>query len=260
MKDADPLVSETLDGILTVCDSGASTFAASAESDFAKGTLVRTEGDTQRIQGIAGGLKMQGRGQCRFEVLDHHGHKQVITGEGILLEELHCRLIPPQKIMADDDEGYFRINGKGAQLVFANNNGKVQTPIDPKSGLPMLTMFHNIDDAAEKLEVAMHSCVAAENNQNLSPSQKEMLRWHFRLGHASMSAMHWLARRGLLGKLSERLLRVNETPLCAACQHGKQVRRPTGATLTTERSDKIGGIRDGKLEPGDEVAVDQCEV
>ena len=71
--------------------------------------------------------------------------------------------------------------------------------------------------------------------------------------------MHWLARRGLLGKLSERLLRANETPLCATCQCGKQVRRPTGATLTTERSDKIGGIRDGKLEPGDEVAVDQCE-
>ena len=93
--------------------------------------------------------------------------------------------------MADDDEGYFRINGKGAQLVFANNNGKVQTPIDPKSGLPMLTMFHNIDDAAEKLEIAMHSCAAAENNQNLSPSQKEMLRWHFRLGHASMSAIHY---------------------------------------------------------------------
>ena len=163
-------------------------------------------------------------------------------------------------MVVDDDEGYFRINGKGAQLVFANNNGKVQTPIDPKSGLPMLTMFHNVDDAAEKLEIAMHSCVAAENNQNLSPSQKEMLRWHFRLGHASMSAMHWLARRGLLGKLSERLLRANETPLCATCHHGKQVRRPTGTTLATERSDKIGGIRDGKLEPGDEIAVDQCEV
>ena len=115
-------------------------------------------------------------------------------------------------------------------MELCHNNGKVQTPIDPKSGLPMLTMFHNIDDAAEKLEIAMYSCVAAENNQNLSPSQKEMLRWHFRLGHASMSAMHWLARRGLLGKLSERLLRVNETPLCATCQYGKQVRRPTGTT------------------------------
>ena len=76
-------MSETLDGILTVCDSGASTFATSAESDFAKGTLVRTKGDTQKFQGIAGGLKIQGRGQHRFEVLDHHGHKQVIAGEGI---------------------------------------------------------------------------------------------------------------------------------------------------------------------------------
>ena len=51
-------------------------------------------------------------GQHGFEVLDHHGRKQIITGEGILLEELHCRLMPPQKIMADDDEGYFRINVK----------------------------------------------------------------------------------------------------------------------------------------------------
>ena len=65
----------------TACDSGASTFATSAESDFAKGTLVRTKGDGQKIQGIAGGLKIQGRGQCRFEVLDHHGHEQIITGE-----------------------------------------------------------------------------------------------------------------------------------------------------------------------------------
>ena len=40
---------------------------------------------------------------------------------------------PPQKTMADHDEGHFQINGQGAQLVFANNNGKVQTPLDPKS-------------------------------------------------------------------------------------------------------------------------------
>ena len=43
----------------------------------------------------------------------------------------------------------------GAQLVFANNNGKVQTPIDPKSGLPMLTIFHNIDK--DRLELAVLS-------------------------------------------------------------------------------------------------------
>ena len=32
LKDVDPLVSETLDGILTVCDSGASTFATSVKT------------------------------------------------------------------------------------------------------------------------------------------------------------------------------------------------------------------------------------
>ena len=60
--------------------------------------------------------------------------------------------------------------------------------------------------------------------------------------------------------MRHRRTNANETPLCATCQHGKQVRRPTGTTLTTERSDKIRGIRNGKLEPGDEIAVDQYEV
>ena len=66
LKDVDPLVSETLDGILAACDSGASTFATSVESDFVKGTLVRTEGDGHKIQGVVGGLKIQGRGQHGF--------------------------------------------------------------------------------------------------------------------------------------------------------------------------------------------------
>ena len=75
--------------------------------------------------------------------------------------------------MARDDDGCFGINGQSTQLAFANNSGRVQTPCNPKSMLPMPTMFHNVNEAAENLEVAMHLCVAAENNQNLSPSQKE---------------------------------------------------------------------------------------
>ena len=93
-----------------------------------------------------------------------------------MLEELHCRLTPPQKTMANNDEGCFRINGKGAQLVFANNNGKVQTPIDPKSGLPMLTLFHNVDDAAEKLEAAMHSQACSHQSTDCGPTNERTRR------------------------------------------------------------------------------------
>ena len=104
---------EGTDGMLTVCDSGASTFASSNILDFVPGTFVKTEG-TQMMEGIAGGLKILGRGLVRFEVIDHHGHAQVIQCEGALIENLPCRLMPPQKIMKTNDDGHFRINGESA--------------------------------------------------------------------------------------------------------------------------------------------------
>ena len=55
-----------------------------------------------------------------------------------------------------------------------------------------------------------------------------------------------------------KLVRVTETPMCATCQHGKQVRRTPGVKRVP--TDKAGGIQQDKLEPGDEVAVDQFEV
>ncbi len=43
---------------------------------------------------------------------------------------------------------------------------KVQTPTEINSDLK-----------------ALHSCVIQEKNQNLTPAQKELLKWHWRLGH-----------------------------------------------------------------------------
>ena len=124
----------------------------------------------------------------------------------------------------------------------------------------MITLFNDVESSAVKLETALYSCVSHETNQNLTPAQKELLHWHWRLGHASMPVIHWLGTQGLLGKLSQRIARIADAPMCAACQHGKQVRKPTGTTKIVARDDKIGGIQREKLEPGDEIATDQFEV
>ena len=123
-----------------------------------------------------------------------------------------------------------------------------------------MTLYHSLDESAGKLEVALCNCVAQENNQNFSPMQKEMLCWHWRLGHANMATVRWLATQGLLGKLSKKLSRVVDTPMCATCQCGKQVQWSTATHKEAEHPKKVGGVTKDKLEPGQEVTCDQFEV
>ena len=249
----------SLDAINGVVDSGATTFSTFDKDDFEEGTYVPSEKETV-MKGIAGGLKISGQGTVRYEVLDHHGVTQHITGIGLHIEGLPCRLIPPQKVMPTKDNGYYRINGDEAKFVFANNSGQVETPLDPTNNLPTITLFRNVEKASQQLATSLYACVADENNQNLSPTAKEALRWHFRLGHPGMGIIRWLAGRKMLGKFSDRLTKIQDCPKCGTCQYGKQTRRPTGTTKTTNRPDKIGGVIANKLEPGQEIACDQFEV
>ena len=247
-----------INALHAVCDTGASKISTNDINDFVAGTYNESQ-NQQVMKGIAGGLTIKGRGIVEFQVIDHHGIVQTLKGEGLLIEELPCRLVPPQIVMPNDDIGYYRINGTGGKFVFNNNHGEVGTPLD-QSGLPSITLFKDADKAAEQLETAMYSCVVNERNQNLTPSQKESLRWHWRLGHPGMNVIRWLAGQGLLGKFSSRIANVTDTPLCGTCQYGKQTRKPTGTTRTETRLDKAGGITKDKLSPGDEVACDQFEV
>ena len=114
------------------------------------------------------------------------------------------------------------MNGERAALEFGD--GSIVTALFDH--VIQLSMFHFFDDAeavAESLEIALHACVTEESNQNLSRAKKEMLHWHWRLGHPAMNLVKWLARRGLLGRMSERIKRVcdDDHPMCASCDYGK---------------------------------------
>ena len=252
----DTTLLENIGALSGVADSGASKISTPFKEDFVEGTLNLTKG-VRSMNGISGGLNILGEGTVRYEVLDSHGVTQIWERPGLLIEDLPCRLIPPQQVMEDDSHGDYRINGEHAYFIFANNNGRLDTPFHPATNLPMITMFKSIEDASSKLENSLYACVTDESNQNLTPSQKEALRWHWKLGHVSMQVVNWLGNQGLLGRLSQRLSKLSDCPKCGTCQYGKQTRKPTGTTHTKVRPDKDGGIIKDKLEPGDEIAVDQ---
>ena len=82
----------------------------------------------------------------------------------------------------------------------------------------------------ERLNSAM-STVSAQNN-NLSEPQKELMRWHARLGHMGVSRVQSLMRSGILAfrgstrTLHAAVAKLTDIPKCAACLFGKQTRRP----------------------------------
>ena len=75
---------------------------------------------------------------------------------------------------------------------------RVYVKYDPNNNLP--THEANLPNQREKEAKALTNavCVTNEANQNLTPSQKELLRWHFILGHIGFQHVQWLIRTGRL--------------------------------------------------------------
>ena len=103
--------------------------------------------------------------------------------------------------------------------------------------------------------------VSSENN-NLTESQKELLRWHQRLGHLEFKKIQHLMRSGILSHTSRTrslhtaAAKLKEFPKCAACLFGKQTTKTMPGRTTKIIQDRAGILKSGNLLPGQEVSVD----
>jgi GAG-pre-integrase domain len=136
------------------------------------------------------------------------------------------------------------------------NGAEVSVYYDAQTHLPRIHAYKNALSSANAL--SLQGCVTEETNQNLSPQQKILLKWHFRLGHLGFATVQWLGRNGMLGPFGEKMGAARLlAPKCAACQFGKQGRTP----IPTHHSDKdpVGSLTKNKLEPGQLIFADQYE-
>ena len=86
-----------------------------------------------------------------------------------------------------------------------------------------------------------------EEPTKLNPSD-ELLRWHYKLGHAHFKLLQHMAKKGDLPKHLATVI----PPFCAACKYGKQTKRPW------RTKGPQGHIRTA-TQPGQVVSVDQLE-
>jgi hypothetical protein len=122
-------------------------------------------------------------------------------------------------------------------------------------------------DAAYNMEVL------SEANENLSPSEKDLLFDHQRLGHLNMSHLQELYRPTTVDCSFDGCSKSEDIclpsphagvsscaqPQCLACNAARARRRPTGATKSTKVPEKDGILAADKLKPGAQIHVDNYE-
>jgi hypothetical protein len=105
--------------------------------------------------------------------------------------------------------------------------GAIIAMIDSSNNLPT-SQFYNQSDVNVPVE-ALQTTLTTVNakNYNLSEPQKELLHWHYRLGHLGFRKIQLLMRSGMLShtqstcSLHTAALKIMTPPRCSACQIGK---------------------------------------
>jgi hypothetical protein len=125
--------------------------------------------------------------------------------------------------------------------------------IDSSNNLPT-SQFYNQSDVNVPVE-ALQTTLTTVNaeNYNLSEPQKELLRWHYRLGHLGFRKIQSLMRSGVLShtqstrSLHTAASKITTPPRCSACQFGKQTRRPSPGKVSSVVKDREGALKKDNL-------------
>ena len=265
-------------------DSGANCCVSNRREDFV-GEFHESNGK-QLIDGIGKGLRIEGRGKVAWTFIAKNGMYRTLLLPCYYVPTANARIASTQVIIEKYPKETVTITGKGLKV---SGYGKVpgidvqfcavtKLPIGntttkyDQQGKPMIfkgckPMVHkrkkpDQDESVSVLPTEKHPSLTTAKNINLTEPEKELLRWHHRLGHVSMKRVQWLFRQGILSssvktrRLQMSAAQLTHGPLCTACQYAKQRRKtPPGSIKRTIKSE-AGNLKQNNLFPGNEVSVD----
>ncbi len=154
-----------------------------------------------KIKDPSSSNKVAGKGRIQWSIKDHRGELVTVELLGYHIPKAEVRLLSPQVLPRT-------IGGQALQtttnIEISLDNGIILCAIFcPRSNLPILPLTTKIQGKNTFWDNAfgytlsnvsdMHS-ILSQKNTNLSSSQKELLLWHQRLLHASLSWIQILMR------------------------------------------------------------------
>ena len=244
-----------------VFDTGASISLSNKQSDFIE---WYDDGNTtqRKVQGVSSTTAVQGYGRVRWHFTDDKGSPQSIEVDAYYIPESPVRLLSPQRYFDENPRGGMLISSKRTRFLFENQatitfqsltNGSVKLPVAELQSPPTLNFHH-----ALSLTDVLH-----DTNMNLTMPMKELLSWHYKLGHFHLGWIQSLCRQSTNSeeaplKCKTDVTKVDVTKLkCAGCCAGKQTRTPEGASIAQKVKKKDGVLKQGNLKVGSVVSTDQ---
>jgi hypothetical protein len=231
-------------------DTGASCCISNDKKDFVNFTPSSTD---SVIHGISSGLKIAGTGTITWTILDDDGDEITIhIHDCLYVPDAPMCLLSPQHMASQTNHPNdgFLSHKKFSILTFSGFKRTIH--YNTMNNLPIIFKASNLSTptiehhASPSLQSFLSSAETA--NSNLSTGQRKFLQIHYKLGHINMSRIQQLIRNGFLGPSNSSAASC-DIPLCHACIHGKQHRRPAHHTP----------LDIDHLEPGDGVSGDQVE-
>ena len=261
--------SHTPDDLPIVIDSGASLTLTPNRSDFIG--KLRVPKITE-LKGLNSNVKVTGVGTVEWTIRDVFGAIRTIRTEAYYVPDASIRLFSPQTYFIEKEAGQLLMTAHHTVLTLADGS-ELEFPYNMGSNLPLMLphmksqvglTYDDVTTLSDEHSIKGYLSVADEVNQNITPSQKELLKWHWRLGHAGFQWVQKLAakRKQPVEGTESPILRTQKPsvsscppPMCCACQLAKQSRRGAGSSVET-RVPKMD-IRQGDLKPGQCVSIDQ---
>ena len=183
------LLSDASD-VQAVVDTGASMTITSQRSDF----ISYQSMGGHVLKGITQGAAIAGVGMVHWQV-EVNGRVVDLKLRALHVpESTDCLLCPQQLQQSLKLKKHSEISETSMVIHF--DEGDCDCPYN-SSNLPVITL--STPNAMKEQLAALNACVTKEANQNLTPPQKELLKWHYRLGHLGLQRVQALLRSGALG-------------------------------------------------------------
>ena len=248
-----------MDSFRVIWDSGASQSVTFDKRDFVPGSIRKLPRGAS-IKGIANNLRIEGIGKVMWSVLDTKGNLTTLCLPAYYIPKLHQRLLSISSFTQTYPDSTITVTANSWTI--SKGNKSIDIHIDPRNNLPTSTCFRK--QAIAQVAANLGESVVHLNNQNLNEPQKELLRWHYRLGHAGFRTIQMLMKSGVLAATegarrlhtaASKLLH-SDLPKCSACQFGRQTSRPIPSKRTTAIRDRAGILSADQTQPGQLVFID----
>ena len=257
------IINEKCNSFEIIWDSGASVCITPCKDDFIDYT---TDVDLKTVKTMGGASStIKGQGTVLWSVHDERGMLRHLKLKAYHIPSSTTRLLSTSSLLNTYKGETITVDARTLTLSGLEGDEsrtKVIVHNHPNTRLPTIAAYR-YNDVVE-LNPALINIVSTVNseNHNLVESEKELLRWHYRLGHLSFKKIQHLMRTGVLSNtesgrsLHTAASKIVHPPKCAACLFGKQVLRSSKAKTTTVVRDRAGILKESNILPGAEVSVD----